>query len=92
MVLHGALLLLLKSLFTALLVKVSVTYAVLYYIGDMAMYLLYRILRRDLTHWLPVEGVAGALMTISIRVAMKVIVDFTGIIQFRAPGEFLHDF
>ena len=67
MVLNGALLLLLKSVSTALLAKVSVAYVAFFYSGDMLMYLLYRVLRRDLAHWSPVEGVAGAVLTITLR-------------------------
>jgi hypothetical protein len=58
-----------------------------YYLGDHVLYLVYKLARRDLYHWMPVEGIASVAVAFSERVVVKAITDFTGVIQFRGPGE-----
>ena len=58
-----------------------------YLLGDMTFYLLYKVTRRDFTYWLPLEGVLSLVISISIRVVVKVVVDFAAIIHFRHPNE-----
>jgi hypothetical protein len=58
-----------------------------YYLGDHVLYLAYKIVRRDLHHWVPLEGAASVVESILVRFAIKAIADFTGVVQFRAPGE-----
>ena len=87
MIINGALLLLVRSASTALLAMVGAKYVAAYYVGDMAVYFAYKGARRDLTHWPPFEGLLGQLESFIERLIVKVIVSFTGLIQFRAPGE-----
>jgi hypothetical protein len=57
------------------------------YLGDHALYLAYKIARRDLYHWVPLEGVTMVVESVIERVCIKAITDFTGVAQFRAMGE-----
>jgi len=87
MVLNSALLLLLRSLSAAMLMLAQKRYFVLYMAGDMALYLLQKVARGDFHYWLPVDGVFGLYMSLNLRVVVKTIADFTGVIHFRGPQE-----
>ncbi|GMI37358.1 hypothetical protein TeGR_g5104 [Tetraparma gracilis] len=87
MIMNGALLLLLRSLSTALLLIVDGRLVLYYYLGDHVSYLAYKIARRDLYHWLPLEGAAMIAESVFDRIAIKAITDFTGVVQFRGAGE-----
>jgi hypothetical protein len=84
MIVNGALLLLLRSLSTALLASVSGRLVLYYYLGEHALYLTYKTVRGDLQHWVPHAGAAASVFE---RVVVKTISDFTGVVQFRAPAE-----
>jgi hypothetical protein len=58
-----------------------------YYLGDHVLYLAYKLARRDLYHWVPLEGAAMIVESITLRIAIKAITDFTGVVQFRGAGE-----
>jgi hypothetical protein len=58
-----------------------------YYLGDHVLYLAYKMGRRDLYHWVPLEGAAMVAETAMMRVGVKAITDFTGVVQFRGPAE-----
>jgi hypothetical protein len=58
-----------------------------YYVGDHVLYLTYKLARRDLYHWVPLEGAAMVVHSFLIRVIAKTITDFTGVVQFRGPGD-----
>ncbi|GMI52212.1 hypothetical protein TeGR_g2169 [Tetraparma gracilis] len=87
MIMNGALLLLLRGASTALLVMVDGRLVLYCYLGDHALYLAYKIARRDLYHWVPLEGVTMVVESVIERVCIKAITDFTGVAQFRAMGE-----
>jgi len=58
------------------------------YIGaDLSLYLFVKVLRRDFWYWIPVGGIAEIVMSIIARVLVKVVTDFTSIVQFRHPNE-----
>jgi hypothetical protein len=58
------------------------------YIGaDLALYLLMKILREDFWYWIPLGGNAEIVSSIVCRVLVKVVGDFTSIVQFRHPNE-----
>jgi hypothetical protein len=58
------------------------------YIGaDLGLYMLVKILRGDFWYWLPLGGNIEILSSILGRVIIKIIVDFTSIMQFRHPNE-----
>jgi hypothetical protein len=55
-----------------------------YLCGAMALYLLYRLARRDFQYWIPTSGAGVSLVA---RVFGKIYVDFSGNPQFRHPFE-----
>ncbi len=67
-----------------LLLKTSPAALPAYLCGAMALYLLYKLARRDLQYWIPT---AGAGLSLVIRVVGKLYVDFSGNPQFRHPYE-----
>jgi hypothetical protein len=87
MIINGALLLLVRSVSLALLAMVGGQWVLVYLVSDMGLYFVYKILRRDLWHWIGLEGAASVIESVLGRLIVKVLVDFTGVIQFRGPGE-----
>jgi hypothetical protein len=58
------------------------------YVGaDLGLYLLVKILRGDFWYWMPLGGNAEIMSSIVNRVLVKVVTDFTSIVQFRHPYE-----
>jgi hypothetical protein len=58
------------------------------YVGaDLGLYLIVKVLRGDFWYWLSVGGNAEIVSSIVSRVLVKVLVDFTSIVQFRHPNE-----
>jgi hypothetical protein len=87
MIVNGALLLLARSVSIALLAMVGVRWVLVYLLSDMGLYFMYKILRRDLWHWVPLQGAASVVESVLERLVVKVLVDFTGLIQFRGAAE-----
>jgi len=87
MTLNSALLLLVRASSAAMLMLVSKRYLVMYMAGDTALYLLQKVARGDFHCWLPVDGALGLLVSLLLRVMVKTIADFTGVIQFRGDAE-----
>jgi len=87
MVLNSALLLLVRSFGVAMLMLVSKKYFFIYWAGDMALYLLLKVTRGDFHYWVPIGGAFGLLVSLMMRVIMKTITDFTGVIHSRHPIE-----
>ena len=87
MVLNSAFLLVVRSLSAALFLMVSVKMFVLVSLCDLGAYLIQKGLRGDLRYWIPLYGVSGVLCSFLFRMGIKWITDFTGVIQFRHPGE-----
>jgi hypothetical protein len=87
MIMNGTLLLLLRSVSTALLATLGMQYVFAYYVSDTTLYFIYKALRRDLWHWMPLQGAAIVVHSVVERLIVKVLVDFTGVLQFRGAGE-----
>jgi len=87
MMLNCALLLLIRSFSAAMLMLLEKRYFLLYMTGDMALYLLQKVLRGDLHYWLPFDGALGMFMSLLLRAIVKVLSDFTGVVHFRGPQE-----
>ena len=51
--------------------------------GEMLLYFSWKAVRGDFMYWIRVEGALGLLMTFFFRFGIKIIVDFTGCLQFR---------
>jgi hypothetical protein len=67
-----------------LLLKTSPAALPAYLCGAMALYVLYKLTRRDFQYWVPT---AGAGLSLVCRVFGKLYVDFSGNPQFRHPFE-----
>jgi hypothetical protein len=87
MVVNSALLLLVRSVSTALLAMLGGWYVVAYYVSDMMLYFLYRAVRLDVWHWFLLDGVLSVADAVVERAVVKILVSFTGVTQFRGPGE-----
>ena len=87
MMCNSSLLLLIRSISSALLLTVDSNLLLMYMVLDVSFYLFQKILRRDLHHWAPIEGVLGLVVAVMFRAATKIIIDFTAIIHFRGAGE-----
>ncbi|GMH88858.1 hypothetical protein TL16_g11282 [Triparma laevis f. inornata] len=79
--------LLMKSLCIVLLSRVNSSYAYVYVLADIVLFLSIKFLRKDLMYWMRMEGWIKWPVSILIRVGIKLITDFTGIVQFRHPNE-----
>ena len=53
----------------------------------MLLYLAWKIFRGDFLYWVQVEGVFGVFLSFLVRVAVKIIVDFSGCLLLRHPCE-----
>ena len=54
---------------------------------EIALYLAVKAARRDLWYWVPIEGATGVFASFMIRVIIKVVTDWTAVVQFRHPNE-----
>ncbi|GMI28630.1 hypothetical protein TeGR_g11984 [Tetraparma gracilis] len=88
MLLNSAVLLLLRSLSAALVLIIDGRYLGAYMLADMGMYYIQKLVRRDFWYWLPTKGLGmSVLIAFLMRTMIKLLTDYTGIIQFRHPGE-----
>ena len=53
----------------------------------MGLYILQKIMRGDFHYWFPFDGALELFVSFLMRFIVKVITDFTGIVQFRHAGE-----
>lgn len=72
-----------KALACCLCAIVSWTTAPAYLGVDVALFMAYKLLRRDITYWAPVYGISGLATTFTTRFAVKLLVDFTANIHMR---------
>ena len=86
LVLQSALLLLIRSVGAALLIKVDKRFLATYMVLDHALHWLYRLARNDAWTFINVTGPLGVMVTFVARTTCKVVVDFTGLVQFRGAG------
>ena len=54
-------------------------------IGEMTVYLLFKIGRHDFVYWVRIEGPLAFLLAFFNRILIKIIVDFSGCLQMRHP-------
>lgn len=50
-------------------------------------YLALKAVRGDFRYWIPLDGAFGLVILAIIRVMVKFVTDFTGIVHFRLPYE-----
>ena len=78
---------LLKVLCCALMLRLNEIFFAIYMIGEMTIFFVIRVLRRDWRYWMPFKGLLSAILSVLIRVSTKLIVDYTLMVQFRHPFE-----
>ena len=62
-----------KIMAIALLGAVSETWMVAYLVGDMCLFLLYKLLRKDLIYYFPIQSYIGSIaLSLFVRIAIKV--------------------
>jgi len=58
------------------------------YMGlDIALYLAIKVMRSDFYYWIPASPLLEVLISVFLRVVVKIIADFTSIVHFRHPVE-----
>jgi hypothetical protein len=87
MMLLTAGMLLIRCTTIVLLGLIEGSWAFLYIGADLGLYLLVKLFRGDFWYWIPLGGNVEVVSSILLRVLMKIIVDFTSIMQFRHPNE-----
>jgi hypothetical protein len=83
----SATVLLMKTTAVVLFFTVEPYFLALYLGIDMFIFLLVKIYRDDFIYWLPIEGFKKYPIALLMRVLIKVVTDFTGVVQFRHPNE-----
>ena len=76
-----------KTLGLVLLSTVSLDYVALFFAVDIGLYLLIKEIRDDFIYWLPLKGMTSIGLSLIVRIAVKVIGDFTSSVQLRHPNE-----
>ena len=71
----------------SMMLRINQVWFMLYMTVDMAVYFLYKIARGDFRHWINVQGNLSWVVSILMRLMIKVITDFTLIVQFRGQME-----
>ena len=76
-----------KTLGLVLLSAGSLDYVAVFFATDIGSYLLIKIIRGDFIYWVPLGGFISILASLLMRVGVKVITDFTCVVQLRHPNE-----
>ena len=77
MLLLSAVMLIVRALVLVMLGLVSQSLAIFYICFDMGLYLLFKIVRGDFFYWLPLNGFLEIIVSLIMRIASKVIVEYT---------------
>ena len=77
-----------KSIGCAVLVAIPGKRLAAYFLGgEMLLFFAFKIARNDFHYWTRVGGAAGVLISVLTRTFAKIVVDFTGCLQFRHAYE-----
>jgi hypothetical protein len=87
MLLLSAGMLLIRCTTIVILGLIGGSWAFLYMGADLGLYMFVKILSGDFWYWMRLEGNLEVMSTILMRVVIKIIVDFTSIVQPRHPNE-----
>ena len=71
--------LLTKSLALVIFGLVSRKLIIAYFVVDVGLYLLVKIMRDDFYYWIPADGFVGLLVSFLFRIIVKFITDFSSI-------------
>ena len=80
-------LLLIRCMTIVLLGLFGKRFAFSYICADLGLYMIIKLLRRDFWYWTPIGVYAEIVMSFFSRVLVKIVNDFTSIVQFRHPNE-----
>ena len=69
-----------------MLIEVDKRFFAIYSILDHLLHWLYNFARNDTWVFINITGPGDVLVSFLTRIASKVVVDFTGLVQFRGPG------
>jgi hypothetical protein len=87
MVFFTAGMLLIRCMTIVLLGLLGHRWVFLYIGADIGLYLLVKILRGDFWYWMPLGGNTEIVSSILFRFLVKIVTDFTSLVQFRNPNE-----
>ena len=87
MMLFSACMLVIRCMTIVVLGLLGGTWVSLYVGADMLLYLLVKVFRGDFWYWIPAGGNVEIVSSIVGRLLVKVVTDFTSIVQFRHPNE-----
>ena len=73
----------LKVLAWSLMLSLNEVFLLLYICGDLFIYMCYKLSMRDLRYWFRLNGFLGWAISITERVVVKLVVDFTLMVQMR---------
>lgn len=76
-----------KCLLVVVVEYMFVGWSWLYLGGDMAVYIMLKLARGDFTYWLPIKGVLGFLVSLFVRLIVRIVADFTSCVHLRHPSE-----
>ena len=74
-----------RSLGYALLAAGEKRLVAVFVVGELSLYLAYKLLRGDFYYWMKLDGVLAIVVPSVQRVLVKIIVDYTGCLHFRHP-------
>ena len=78
---------LMKMLACSLILRVSELWFIIYLIGDLSLFLVYKAVCGDLRYYIKLDGLISWLATIIFRTVSKSIADFTLLVHMRHPYE-----
>ena len=87
MTLMSSVMLIMRAMGMVILGLININYVIIFLGADMGVFLLLKIARRDLNYWVPIHGLTGIGSSFLIRIILKIVTDFTGILDFRHPYE-----
>mmetsp|Transcript_23176 Transcript_23176/g.43548 ORF Transcript_23176/g.43548 Transcript_23176/m.43548 type:complete len:1049 (-) Transcript_23176:44-3190(-) len=71
-----------------MIAQLSMQYLTIFFSVDMGLFLLSKLLRDDFIYWIPVDNrIFEFVLSLMMRLIIKIITDFTGCVQFRHPNE-----
>ncbi len=76
-----------KGTTAGLLIIINPMIFVFYFVSDMAIYILQKLLRNDFMYWVPLESTFAYVISSMNRILIKLAAEYTCIVQFRHPHE-----
>ena len=76
-----------KAFICALCAITSKFVLLAYLLVDMVLFFALKLVRKDFMYWPPIDGKSGFVVSAMMRVGVKIIADFTGLVHLRHPYE-----